>query len=86
MDLKNLKKKKIRETKVSRLLSNPRDFLAYGFLLFVISISGEPQDAQLRDLQAAGLRVEATLGGRKTALYRRGQADSGQAHDGSSGL
>ena len=42
---------------------------------------GEPQDAQLRDLQAARLRVEAAHGVGEEAVHRRGQEDSGQAHD-----
>ena len=42
---------------------------------------GESQDAQLRDLQAAGLRVEAVDRVGEEAVHRRGQEDSGQAHD-----
>ena len=42
---------------------------------------GESQDAQLRDLQAARLRVEDPDGDAEEAVHRRGQADPGQAYE-----
>lgn len=43
---------------------------------------GEPQDAQLGDLQALGRRVEAAQRVREAAVHRRGQAAAGRAHEG----
>ena len=42
--------------------------------------AGEPQNAQLRNFQTAGVGVEAANGDGEAALHRRGQADQGQAH------
>ena len=48
--------------------------------------SGQPEDAQLRDLKAARVRVEAPLRVGQEAVHRRGQEDQGKAHDRPPGL
>jgi len=44
--------------------------------------AGEPQDAQLGDLEAAGRRVEAAERGGEAAVHRRGQAAARRPHEG----
>lgn len=48
--------------------------------------SGEPENAQFRDLEAAGRRMEATQRGGEAALHRRGQTSAGRAHERAPGL
>lgn len=48
--------------------------------------TGEPQDAQLGDQQAAGRRVEADDRGGEETVHRRGEAAPGHAHEGTPGL